>query len=139
MNKGPVAESCSYYLYYYSPIGLVTFLTGGAASFFSRCVSVVGQSSPQHVACGVFVSVGAVTAPLAGEHRLGDAVLSRSRPERAVSAGHAEHAVERPRLQEVEVDARHHFAGAPGPGRCRSTRSTVSRRRSRGRRAPAGR
>ena len=73
MNKGPVAESRSYY---YSPIGLVTSLTGGAASFFSRCVSVVGQSSPQDVACGVFVSVGAVTAPLAGEHRLGDAVLS---------------------------------------------------------------
>ena len=56
MNKDPVAESRSYY---YSPIGLVTSLTGGAASFFSRCVSVVGQSSPQD-ACGVFVSVGAV-------------------------------------------------------------------------------
>ena len=54
----------------------MTSLTAEAASFFSRSVGcVTGQSSPQDVACGVFVGVGGVPAAPACEYRLGDAVL----------------------------------------------------------------
>ena len=54
----------------------MTSLTGDAASFLSRGVRVKGQSSPQDVACGLFVSVGGVSARLTGERGLGDSVLS---------------------------------------------------------------
>ena len=46
-----------------------------AAGFFSRGLRVTGQSSPEDVACGVLVCLGAMRASLAFEGRLGDAVL----------------------------------------------------------------
>jgi hypothetical protein len=55
---------------------VVTSLTAEAASFFSRRLGMKGQSSPQDVACGMFVGLSGVTAPLADELRLGDAVLA---------------------------------------------------------------
>ena len=54
----------------------MTSLTGDSASFFSRSVRVKGQSSPQDVACSVFVSLRSVTTCLTGEHSLVDAVPS---------------------------------------------------------------
>ena len=55
---------------------LVTSLTAEAASFFSRSVGcVTGQPGPQDVACGVFVGLGTVPTAVAGEYRLGEAVL----------------------------------------------------------------
>ena len=51
--------------------------TAGAAGFFSRGLRVKGQSSPEEVACGVFVSLGAMRASLTFERRLGDAILRR--------------------------------------------------------------
>jgi hypothetical protein len=58
----------------------VTSLTAEAASFFSCRLSVKGQSGPQDVACGVFVCRCGVTAALAGEFRLRDAVRARCVP-----------------------------------------------------------
>ena len=54
----------------------VTSLTAEAASFFSRRLGVKGQSSPQDVACGMFVGLSGVTAALADEFRLGNAILA---------------------------------------------------------------
>ena len=56
----------------------VTSLTAEADSFFSRRLGVKGQSSPQDVACGMFVCLSGVTASLADECRLGDAILACS-------------------------------------------------------------
>ena len=58
----------------------VTSLTAEAASFFSCRVGMMGQSGPQDVACGVFVCRCGVTAALAGEFRLRDAVRARCVP-----------------------------------------------------------
>ena len=58
----------------------MTSLTAEAASFFSCRVGMMGQSGPQDVACGVFVCRCGVTAALAGEFRLCDAVLVRCVP-----------------------------------------------------------
>jgi hypothetical protein len=52
----------------------VTSLTAKAASFFSRRLGVKGQSSPQDVACSVFVGLGMMPAPLADEFCLADTV-----------------------------------------------------------------
>lgn len=58
-----------------SPV--VTSLTAEAASFFSCRVGMMGQSGPQDVTCGVYVCRCAVTAALAAEFRLCDAVCDR--------------------------------------------------------------
>jgi hypothetical protein len=55
----------------------VTSPTAEAASFFSRHLSVKGQSGPEDVACGVFICRCGVAAALAGEFRLADAILGR--------------------------------------------------------------
>src|SRR5687768_6848079 len=57
---------------------MVTSLTAGAVSFFSRSRGgcETGQSSPEDVARGVLVGVDGVPAPSTGEHRLCGAVLS---------------------------------------------------------------
>jgi hypothetical protein len=47
-----------------------------ATGFFSRGVRVVGQSSPKDIACGMFVCLCAMTAALAFEYRLADAILA---------------------------------------------------------------
>ena len=41
---------------------------------------VKGQSSPEEVACGVFVGLGGVSACLATKFRLGDAILGHRVP-----------------------------------------------------------
>ena len=58
----------------------VPSLTAEAASLFSCRVGMMGQSGPQDVACGVFVCRRGVTAALAGEFRLHDAVGARCVP-----------------------------------------------------------
>ena len=55
----------------------MTSLTAEAASFFSRSAGcVTGQSSPQDVACGMFVGPSGVTTALADEFRLVNAILA---------------------------------------------------------------